>query len=172
MQPQRGDRRKVLVLGLGNEIMGDDALGLLAVREVKRRVEAAIDVVEASIAGFALLDLMEGYDSVLIIDSVATGSSPPGSIVELSPSEFKQKSTLSPHFVGLNDVIELAEKLEIQFPVSIRILGMEVDDPFILREGLSDAIAGRVNDIVAKAEEILLGWGIGRPCNVDFPEVS
>jgi hydrogenase maturation protease len=163
--PTRG--AKVLVLRLGNEIMGDDAVGLLAARELKARWGRAIEVVEASIAGFALLDLLEGYERVLIIDSIATGSSPPGSIVELSPDEFQKKSTFSPHFVGLNDVIGLAEKLEIPFPSCIRILGMEVEDPFIVREGVSETIADSLEDMVARAETVLFGWGIAQPADLN-----
>lgn len=166
MEIQSGGQAKVLVLGLGNEIMGDDAVGLFVARELKTRWGRALDVVEASIAGFALLDLLKGFDRVLIVDAIATGNSPPGTVVELSPDEFQKKSTFSPHFVGLTDVVGLADKLDIPFPPTIRILGIEVEDPFVVREGLSETIAESVKSLLSRAELILLEWGITRPVDV------
>jgi hydrogenase maturation protease len=150
---------KVLVLALGNDIMGDDAIGLLAARSLRECLSSEVDVVEMPVAGFALLDYLHGYQRALIIDSISTGESTPGSIRELSLSDLPEDSFSSPHYAGLNEVVALARELDITFPQEIRILVMEVNDPFVLREGLSRDIQRRLPAFVKKAEKILTAWG-------------
>jgi len=154
--------KKILVLGLGNEIMGDDAVGIIASRELRAQWEPGIDVVETPNAGFALLDFLEGYDLVLIIDSVATGTCAPGTIRELSLQDFVQTPALSPHVVGLPEIVDVARRLDIAFPSTIRILTLEVEDPYVIREGLSVGIAPRLRELVRAAEEILMSWCVRR----------
>ena len=146
-------------MGLGNEIMGDDAAGILAVRELESRWRSAVDFVETSEAGLALLDHLEGYDCALILDTVVTGICVPGTIRELSLSDFNQKSAFSPHVIGLHEVAGVARSLEISFPSSVRILTLEVEELLTIREGLTDAIAGRLHEFVRSAEEIIRTWG-------------
>ncbi len=156
----RDPQKKVLVLGLGNEIMGDDAAGILAARELRNRWGEAIDVMETSNAGFSLLDPLEGYKFVLIIDTIVTGTCVPGTIRELSLEDFTQTSAFSPHVIGLHEVVRIARELGISFPSTIRILTMEVSDPFVIREGLSAPIASRLQELVRTAEEMLLSWDV------------
>ncbi len=162
-------KKQILVLGLGNDLMGDDAIGLLVARELRRRWNNGADVVEAPVAGFALLDFLEGYDRVLIIDSVSDRSVSPGSLVEFSPNELPKNLYSSPHFVGLNDVIALAKRLDIPFPTSIRILAVGIEPSYVLREGLSSTIAPCVTDVVDAAGRILRSWGAAIPDAGELP---
>ena len=57
---------KISVIGLGNDILGDDAVGLLAVRELKKYYGDKIDIFESPNGGLELLDYMEGYYKTLI----------------------------------------------------------------------------------------------------------
>jgi len=50
----------VRLLGLGNEILADDAFGILAAREVARRFQGQIEVVQSSSAGYDLMDHLLG----------------------------------------------------------------------------------------------------------------
>jgi hydrogenase maturation protease len=153
------ENHNILLLGLGNEIMGDDAVGLLAVRQLREVFQNQFDVIEAQIAGLALLDLMQGYDKVLLLDSIATGKSPPGSIRELSGLEFQENVTYSPHYAGFEDVLQLAKLVGIPMPSEIRILTIEVHDPFVLREGLTPSIGQQLGQFVGRAQSILQDWG-------------
>jgi len=54
----------VRLLGLGNEILADDAFGILAAREVARRFQGQIEVVQSSSAGYDLMDHLLGPASV------------------------------------------------------------------------------------------------------------
>ena len=52
---------KTLVLGLGNELLSDDGVGILAVRRLKETYKGQADIVETSLHGLALLDLFIGH---------------------------------------------------------------------------------------------------------------
>lgn len=69
-----------LILGVGNTILSDDGVGVHVAREAARLAAnsaAAVDVAEAEVAGLALVDLLEGYASAIIVDAVrAPGTSP------------------------------------------------------------------------------------------------
>ena len=64
-------RRSVLVLGLGNPILTDDAVGLVVARRVRAALtpEDDIEVEEAEVAGFALLDLLAERRAAVIVDA-------------------------------------------------------------------------------------------------------
>lgn len=149
---------KILLLALGNDILGDDAVGLYAARELGKQFSGQIEILEAPIGGFALVDILHGYERVLIVDSITSASRKPGLVREIAIDDFQEQSFPSPHYVGLKEIIELAQKLEIPFPSEIRILGIEVTDPYILRDGLSPEIEAHLPTLVREAERILGGW--------------
>lgn len=139
--------------------MGDDAVALVAARKLRKRFGDTVDIVETSIGGFAFLDLICGYQRVLLVDAVSSGKTTPGEIREFSPRDFEQHVSFSPHYVGLSDVLKLAEKLEMSVPSEIRILAIEVADPYVIREGLSSVIGQRLPQFIQAIENVLIGWG-------------
>lgn len=147
-----------LVLALGNDILGDDAVGLLAARTIRNACEEHIDVVESGEAGLALIELMEGYQRVLLLDSAITGQHPPGTVMLLDPSEFRKAEAPSPHYAGLPDVLELASRLGIDFPEEIRIVALEVEDPFTIRKDLSPSVREAFPAYVTRAMDVVREW--------------
>ncbi len=148
----------ILLLALGNDILGDDAAGLIASRELQKQFPDHLHVVESPVAGFALLDYLVGYDKVLILDSVVGDRNSQGSVHELSVKDFAEQSFSSPHFVGLRDVIELANRLDVQFPTDIRILAITICDPCVLREGITEELEQQLPRLVNEANTILRSW--------------
>ena len=70
----------VRLLGLGNEILADDAFGILAAQEVERRFPGRIEVAHSSAAGFDLMDHLLGARRLLVVDTIVTGRAKPGAI--------------------------------------------------------------------------------------------
>lgn len=60
---------KTVILGLGNPILTDDAIGIRIAQKLKEK-KPKLEVIETSEAGMALLDLITGYDKFIIIDSM------------------------------------------------------------------------------------------------------
>jgi hydrogenase maturation protease len=149
---------KTLVLGLGNDLLSDDAIGILAARELKREVCREIEVVESSIAGVAMIDLLIGYRRAVIIDAIFTGKYEPGTIIELDPGGLSSIPNPSPHYTGLPEMLKIAENLEIDFPDDIRILAVEVADPHTIGGEVSVSVAGVLDELILRVKEYLRCW--------------
>lgn len=151
-------KNRFLVLALGNDLMGDDAAGLAAARELKKEFGSEIDIFEVASAGFMLLDIMEGYEKVLILDTVQSTGSKRGNVRLLSKEDLSGKFSNSPHYVGLPELMELASRLEINFPEVIKALVFEINESGIIRQGLNQDIEEKIPVFVKKASDILNEW--------------
>lgn len=154
-QDAREKEKSTILLALGNDILGDDAVGLVAAEELGKGLSDDVELVAHPGGGLALLDLLAGYEKALILDCVMTGQNPPGTVLEFSGDHFMGVLGTSPHYAGLPEVLQLAAHLHIPFPKDIRIVAIEVADPFVLREGLSDEMERALPAFVAKARETL-----------------
>jgi hydrogenase maturation protease len=143
---------------MGSDILGDDAVGLLAARALREEFEPSIDITEAMTGGLKIMELLEGYERVLILDAIMTKQCPPGTVLELSKEQFKKTVAIAPHFVSLPEAIELADRLGIRFPQEIRILAMEIINPYELTEELTPAVGASLSEFVRQARAILLEW--------------
>ena len=119
---------KTLVLGLGNPILSDDAVGIRIARELKKEL-TDVDVVEASTAGFRIVDEIIGYDKLIIVDSIKTGKAKPGTLFKFNVSDFKETLHFSsPHDISFFDALEIMKKQNEKLPSQIDIYALEVKD--------------------------------------------
>lgn len=146
---------RVVVLAMGNDILGDDAVGLLAARALRYTFPEHVDFVETGEAGLALVELLEGYEKALLLDACVTMRHEVGTILEFGPDDFSRVVAPSPHYAGLPEILDLARRLEIAFPKEIRILALEVEDPFTVKEGLSSVVEKALPHFIARAREVL-----------------
>jgi hydrogenase maturation protease len=153
-----GPQHRILVLGLGNDILGDDAVGLVAARSLRRQYHPEVEVAEAAEGGLALLDFLEGRSHALLLDTILTGCHPAGTVLEFSRQDFGAAIGASPHYAGLPEVLQLAECLAIPVPATLCVLAMEVEDPYRLQEGLSAVVDRALPGYVERARQILDGW--------------
>lgn len=150
--------KPILLLALGNDIFGDDGVALKAAELLEKRFVAGVDFRETAEAGLSLLDIMSGYDRVLLLDSIVTGSHPAGAVLEFCRADFDKVTGPSPHYAGLPEVLGLAERLGMAFPQEIRVLALEIDNPTDFCETLSWKIEQALPAFVKKAEQILRQW--------------
>lgn len=119
--------KRVLILGLGNPLLGDEGIGVRVVEELKElELPDGVRVVEGSTAGLGLIGLMEGCQRVIIVDAADMGR-PPGCIVRFTPSEAQLKTAEAPlslHQLGLGEVLALAKALEMA-PAELVIIGIQ-----------------------------------------------
>jgi hydrogenase maturation protease len=147
-----------LLLALGNDILGDDGVGLAAARILKTEFGDGIEIEETSEAGLALMELMEGYERALLLDSIVTGQCPVGTVLEFAPGDFQRVIAPSPHYAGMPEILDLARRLDIPFPAEIRVLALEVEDPFHLRESFTASVQEAFPAFVDRARRILNQW--------------
>jgi hydrogenase maturation protease len=150
--------QRTLVLGLGNDLLGDDGVGLRIVEELRRRSAlAGFEFETAATAGLALLDVLHGYERAYIVDSTMTGRRRPGYLHRISASSLIELPlNASSHYAGLPEVLALAEALDMGLPNSVEVLGVEVEDPYTIRSGLSPQIEAKVPRLVDRVERLLL----------------
>ena len=143
---------RLLILGLGNDILTDDAIGLRVVRGLRPELAdlPAIELQETTEMGLALLDYMTGYSSAFIVDSIQTGRAEPGFIHELDASALPRFTGGSPHFLGVGETLALGGKLGLPMPGEVKIFAIETQDPFTLGTRMTPALEGAVPDIVGR----------------------
>jgi len=97
----------LLVLGIGNVLMGDEGVGVHAINALGReRWPEGIALVDGGTGGFHLLEYLQGYGSIVMIDATMDGQ-PAGTVSVLRPkyaSDFPR--SLTAHDIGLRDLIE------------------------------------------------------------------
>ena len=117
----------IRIIGLGNGMRGDDAVGLLAARRLRQEVDDKVEVIEAEMAGVDLIELMKGAHSVMLIDAARSGQAP-GTIHRLDASASPIGSQMFPrssHALGPVDAIELARAMGV-LPATVIVYGVEV----------------------------------------------
>jgi len=119
--------KRILILGLGNPLLGDEGIGVRVVEELKGlELPDGVVVVEGGTTGLGLIGLMEGYERVIIVDAADMGH-PPGRVVRFTPLEVQLKTAEAPlslHQIGLEEVLALAEALEVA-PAELVIIGIQ-----------------------------------------------
>ena len=147
---------KIIVLGLGNDILTDDAIGLHVVRELRQRLAGVegVDVRETMEMGLALLDFIVGYRGLVLVDSIQTGKVVPGVIQEIDGTDLKQLPGPTPHFLGVGETLALGRSLGLTMPRDVRILAIEVADPLTLGEELTPAVAAAVKAAAERVVEL------------------
>lgn len=97
----------LLILGIGNVLMGDEGVGVHAAVALQRdEWPDGVTVIDGGTGGFHLLSLLQDYDPVVMIDATADGRAA-GTVGVLRPrfaSDFPR--TLSAHDIGLRDLVE------------------------------------------------------------------
>lgn len=159
---------RILVVGLGNPVLGDDAVGWRVAEEVERRLSAAggrgwdVEVDRLSVGGLALMERIVGYDRVVLIDAALDGR-PPGTIrvCTLADVEGRLSGHLdSAHDATLCAALDLAVRLGAQVPDDLRVVTVSARRVLEFDEQMTRPVAAAVEPA---ADEVmaLLGARVG-----------
>lgn len=146
-------RPSTLVLGLGNELVSDDGFGPAVARSCLALFsgEREVAVESAGVAGFNLLDLLQGRERVLIVDVVQTGEHPPGTVLEWPLARAGAGRTLGgSHQCDLSTTLSLGRQVGYALPAEIKLLVAEAEDLLTIREELTPALAAAVPQAVER----------------------
>jgi len=119
---------KILLVGVGNEVRGDDAVGLVVTRLLKENEELVRHavVVEEAGDGTRLIELWKRYEFTILVDAVRSGSEP-GHICKFEanklplPSDTFQHST---HAFSIAEAVELSRTMNT-LPKTLTVYGVE-----------------------------------------------
>lgn len=152
--------KKILILGLGNTIRGDDGAGIQAVRLIRNSLKGplleSIDFKEIEEAHINILDFVSGYEKLIIIDAVATKKAKPGDIHRITQDMLKKDNpAYSSHQVGLPRIIKMAEELDMDFPKDIVIYAVEIEEGGGFACGVSPEIKDALVNVLGLVEKEL-----------------
>ena len=152
---------QILVLGLGNVLMNDDAIGVLAVERLQQEYQfpEGVKVVDGGTLGLDLLPFIEDADQLLIIDALEMKADP-GSVFRLEGDEVPRAfaSKLSVHQMGLQDLLAVAD-LQGYAPRELVFWGVQPGSIEMNME-LSPPVAAAMDELIQSVVSELGNWGV------------
>jgi hydrogenase maturation protease len=150
-----------LLLGLGNDILSDDAIGLMIAAELRQMSGAGFSVVATAEMGLSLLDLIVGFRNVVIVDAIQTQRAPPGFLHQFGAGQLGVLPAISPHFLGIGEMLALGRQLGLAMPAQVTILAVEVEDPFTVSTSLTPALQEAFPHIVESVRAVVCSLASG-----------
>lgn len=133
----------ILVLGLGNLLLADEGAGPRVIRHLTTfyRFPACVELVDGGTMGMALLEWISNRSHIIIIDAIRTGN-PPGTIQRIDDVPAFLSTRVSPHQIGLSDVLALSE-MTGEFSANVVLFGIE-PETLLTGLSLSDSVEKKV----------------------------
>jgi len=145
---------RILIMGVGNVLMGDEGVGVHAVRLLDERAwPAGVSLLDGGTGGFHLLSHVGACDILIMIDATLDGR-PPGTVAVVEPryaSDFPR--ALSAHDIGLKDLVDSAAILGSLPRVLLVTVSVESLQP--MQMTLSPAVEASLPEVVAAVERLV-----------------
>jgi len=174
------------VLCLGNELISDDALGVVAARRLARLLAVGgtpvppapsfdpaltvwafelpdvgpVEVLETALSGMYLLEAVVGASRLIVIDTVVSGAADPGAVLELTERDLAGPRGGSPHYIGLLETLELARALGMQVPADVVIVAVEAGNYVTVGGEMTPPVEAAVPVVVDRAMALIRGAAV------------
>lgn len=153
--------KNILFLGMGNEILTDDGIGIKLLNDLKEKFPVANADYEAlSIGGLEIIEFLSGYKTVIILDAIKTLNGIPGSVYHFVPEDFR--STL--HIDNLHDIsflnaLKVGKELGYDMPQQIEIIAVEIIEDMVFGSEFTPPIEEKYpaifNEVILIAKDII-----------------
>ncbi|KOV53566.1 hydrogenase maturation protease [Streptomyces sp. AS58] len=139
---------RIVVIGVGNPLRGDDGVGPETVEALRGRVPDDIVLTVSDGEPARMLDLWRGADTVFVVEALRTRPARPGELHTLTAADAADRTaaTASTHALGLGECLALAEALG-QLPQRLVVHAMEVAD-VALGAPLSEAVRSALPELI------------------------
>jgi len=154
----------ILVIGLGNPILGDDGVGWLVADQVRLALEnnelaldtePEVEVDSLSLGGLSLMERLVGYKHVIIIDALTTHQNPIGTLYKVPLTDLPDLSdghTTAAHDTSLQTALNVGRSMGAQLPEHIMVVGIEAEMVY----DFTDQLTPDVQSAISEAKEIVL----------------
>ena len=148
---------EILILGIGNEILTDDGIGVKIVKLLEKNFNnVSINYETIWVGGLDLIEVFDGYKIIIIIDAIKTGEKEPGFIWDLTPENFRDTLHLSNiHDLTFIEAINAGRKLGYKIPETIHILAIEILEDMVFSNEFSPQIQDCYENIFENVEDRL-----------------
>jgi hydrogenase maturation protease len=122
-------RKKCIVVGIGNPLMGDDGFGIEVAKALRKlNLGRRVTVLERQTVDISVLDSAKGASKLVIVDAVKSGRRP-GSVMKFNAGVRRSLVLRVPlsHEQNLYDILDLARKSGMRLPPTV-VVGVEPAD--------------------------------------------
>ena len=148
-------RPRILVVGLGNELMTDDGVGIHLARALRDRVPKNVRLIEVGTAVLDASHLFEKADVILALDAMQAGGKP-GTVYRFRPLDVAEKPNMaSLHEFSFVEVLRLLRKM----PRDVVVIGVE---PEMIDFGLelSPSVQAGLAMAITEVERVIAAWQV------------
>ena len=147
----------ILVLGIGNDILTDDGIGPKLVSDLKNKYFLQEIVFQnVFLGGLEILELIQGYNTVIFIDAIITKDGIPGSIYQFTPDDFRETLHLSNlHDANFLVALDFGRKMVYNLPDKIQIIAIEIIEDRIFSDRFSPKIEEKYIEIFLTVEKMV-----------------
>lgn len=137
------------IIGMGNPILSDDAVGVRLARDVNLALcgRPDVDVVEeCSVGGLNLLEFLEGYEQAVVLDAIHTRGGKPGTCYRFTATALRETAHLcNVHDANFATALAFGRTLGLQLPADqdIHVFAVEIVDDSTFGTDLTPAVASR-----------------------------
>lgn len=160
------EEQKILVVGLGNPILGDDGVGWEVAESVRKKTpDLPIDIECLAVGGLRLMEFMIGYDEAIVIDSLTSWENPVGQVTSFLLEEMPDLTaghTTSAHDTSLQNALEMGRRMGFPLPKKVMVVGIEAHQVYEFSEKLSDPVKSAVPRAVERVIHLLDSLGRNR----------
>ena len=137
---------KTLILGVGNPILQDDGVGLHVIDELRAHLHDSNVILDTAFTGgLNLLDLIRGYDNVIMVDAIKQEDCRAGEVKRFALNDQPTVHSSNPHDVSLSQALHLAQQLgDLTLPKNIVVIGIVVKNTLDFGESLSAEVQGAI----------------------------
>lgn len=143
-------------MGIGNLLLGDEGVGVQVAQKISsEKICSRAEILDGGTGGFHLLEHMESYPNVIIVDATMDND-PPGTVKVIEPRfAHDYPPSLSAHDVGLKDLIGSLYLLGRVPKVYLVIVSIQGIQPMTM--DLSEAVEQSMPEVIERIEEICDG---------------
>jgi len=146
---------RTLVIGLGNPILTDDGVGVKVACAVEEALVSAgrddVTIAEASVGGLRLMEMMVGYDRVILVDALMHPETKPGTIRRLMLEDLRAISptqhSACAHDTNLVTALEMGKQIGLPLPHEFTIYAVGVENVTYFSEEPTPAVARAIPEV-------------------------
>ncbi len=164
----------ILIIGLGNPILGDDGVGWRIAEAVQQTLpphpNCPVEVDCLSLGGLSLMERLIGYERVILIDAMNSGQKPVGEVSVFSLDELPDRTyghLSAAHDTTLQNALKLGSAMGARLPEQITVVAVESPFVYNFSEELTAPVAAAVPQATQATLAILQQWM--SPCEKPAP---
>lgn len=155
----------ILVIGLGNPILGDDGLGWRVAEAVQKTLageaSSTVEFDYLSLGGLSLMERLIDYERVLLVDAMTSGQNPVGTVSVFPLEQLPTQACghlSSAHDTSLQNALQVGRRLGAHLPDEIVVVAVESPYVYDFSETLTPSAAAALPTAVQAAIEVLRQW--------------